>query len=79
MKSLPSLLRYEFIGRNETFFVIVNGSLDGTQIAKLLSVLLTYRVAIGYRIDDIKGISSSFCMHRIPFNDKPPLDNLNID
>jgi len=70
LKSLPSHLRYEFLGPNETFSVIINASLDGTQITKLLSVLRKHRGAIGYSIYGIKGISPSFCMHRILFDDE---------
>jgi len=55
---VTSHLRYEFLGPNETFSV--SASLDGTQIAQLLSVLRKYRGAIGYNIDDIKGINLSF-------------------
>ena len=52
LKPLPSHLRYEFLGPNETFLVIVNASLHGTQMSKLLSVLrkhssLLYRGWIG--------------------------------
>ena len=65
LKLLPSHLRYEFLGPNKTFSVIVNANLDGTQIAKLLTVLQKHRGVIGYSIDDIKGISPSFCMHHI--------------
>ena len=65
LKPLPSHLRYEFLGANETFLVIVNANLHGTQIAKLLSVLRKHKGAIGYSIDDIKGISPSFCLHHI--------------
>jgi len=39
LQPLPFHLRYEFLGPNETFLVIVNANLDGTQIAKLFSVL----------------------------------------
>jgi len=39
LKPLPSYLRYTFHGPNKTFSIIINASLDGTQIAKLLSVL----------------------------------------
>ena len=39
LKPLPSRLRYEFLSPNETFFVIVNASLDGTQIANLFIML----------------------------------------
>ena len=41
----PSHLRYEFLGLNDTFLVIVSASLDGIQIAKLLSVLQKYKGA----------------------------------
>ena len=70
LKPLPSHLRYEFLGANETYLVIVNANLDVTQIAKLLSVLRKHRGVIGYSIDDIKGISPSFFMHRILLNDE---------
>jgi len=67
---LPSHLRYKFLGPSETFSVIINASLDGTQIAKLLSVLRKHKGSTGYSIDDIKGISPSFCMHRIILDDE---------
>ena len=65
LKPLPSNLRYEFLGRNSTYPVIVNASLDEGETEKLLSVLKKYPKAIGYTIDDIKGINPSLCMHRI--------------
>ena len=70
LKPLPSQLRYKFLGPNDTFLVIISASLDGTQIAKLLSVLKKYRGAIGYSIDDIKRISPSFYMHHILLDDE---------
>ncbi|KEH22352.1 transmembrane protein, putative [Medicago truncatula] len=65
LKPLPSNLRYEFLGPNSTYPVIVNASLDEVETEKLLYVLKKYPKAIGYTIDDIKGINSSLCMHRI--------------
>jgi len=64
-KPLPSNLRYEFLGPNSTYSVIVNASLNEGEIEKLLYVLKKYPKAIGYTIDDIKGINPSLCMHRI--------------
>jgi len=79
LKPLPSHLRYEFLGPNETFSVIVNPSLNGTQIAKLLNVLRKHRGAIEYSIDDIKGISPSFvCIAFFLMTSIAPLDNLNV-
>ena len=48
LKLLPSHVRYEFVVPNETFLVIVNASLDGTQIAKLLSVLRKHKGCLLY-------------------------------
>ncbi|XP_042388061.1 uncharacterized protein LOC121980164 [Zingiber officinale] len=65
LKPLPSTLRYEFLGDNSTFPVIVNASLNEVDTEKLLHVLRMHIKAIGYTIEDIKGISPSLCMHRI--------------
>jgi len=65
LKPLPSNLRYEFLGPNSTYPVIVNASLNEVETEKLLYVLKKYPKAVGYTIDDIKGINPSLCMHRI--------------
>jgi len=65
LKPLPSNLRYEFLGLNSTYLVILNASLNEGETEKLLYVLKKYPKAIGYTIDDIKGINPSLCMHRI--------------
>ncbi|CAM8917753.1 unnamed protein product [Rhodiola kirilowii] len=68
LKALPTSLRYKFLGPNSTF-PIVNTSLDELETSKLLHVLQTRREAIGYSIDDLKGISPDICMHRIKLDD----------
>ncbi|XP_039687849.1 uncharacterized protein [Medicago truncatula] len=77
LKTLPSNLRYEFLGPNSTYPVIVNASLDEVETEKLLYVLKKYPKAIGYTIDDIKGINPSLCMHRILLEDdyKPSIEH----
>jgi len=70
LNSLPSHVRYEFLGPNETFPIIINASLDSTQIAKLLSAVRKYKDAICYSIDDIKGISPSFSINQILLDDE---------
>ncbi|CAM8926396.1 unnamed protein product [Rhodiola kirilowii] len=69
LKALPTSLRYEFLGPNSTFPVIVNASLDEFETSRLLHMLRTRRGAIGYSIDDLKGISPEICMHRIKLDD----------
>lgn len=77
LKTLPSNLRYEFLGPNSTYPVIVNASLDEVETEKLLYVLKKYPKAIGYTIDDIKGINPSLCMHRILLEEdyKPSIEH----
>ncbi|CAM8916931.1 unnamed protein product [Rhodiola kirilowii] len=65
LKPLPSNLRYEFLGSNATYLVIVGATLNEHETSKLLHVLKTNRKALGYSIDDLKGVSPSLCMHRI--------------
>jgi len=77
LKPLPSSLRYEFLGPNSTYPVIVNASLNACQIDSLLRVLREHRKAIGYTLDDLKGIHPSVCMHRILMEDdhKPRIEH----
>ncbi|CAM8953800.1 unnamed protein product [Rhodiola kirilowii] len=65
LKPLPSNLRYEFLGPNSTHPVIVGATLNENETSKLLHLLKNNKKALGYSIDDLKGISPSLCMHRI--------------
>ncbi|XP_075497315.1 uncharacterized protein LOC142534262 [Primulina tabacum] len=65
MKPLPSHLKYLFLLDNNKLLVIVSSTLTGMQEEKLLRVLRDNIKAIGWSIADIKGISSSMCMHKI--------------
>ena len=65
LKQLPEHLRYAFLGDSYTFPVIVAASLTPGEEEKLLRVLREHRTALGWTISDLKGISSSICMHNI--------------
>ncbi|PIN27063.1 hypothetical protein CDL12_00161 [Handroanthus impetiginosus] len=69
LKPLPSHLRYAYLGESDTLPVIISSSLSDVQVEKLLRVLRDYKCAIGWTIADIKGISPSFCMHKILLED----------
>jgi len=77
LKPLPSLMRYEFLGPKSTYLVIINANLNTTQVNSLLRVLRKHRKAIGYTLDDLKGIHPSWCMHWIFMEDnhKPSIDH----
>ncbi|XP_075473288.1 uncharacterized protein LOC142504288 [Primulina tabacum] len=65
MKPLPSHLKYLFLLDKDKLPVIVSSNLTGTEEEKLVRVLRDNIKAIGWSIADIKGISSSMCMHKI--------------
>ena len=65
LKQLPSTLKYAFLGRNETLPVIIASDLKPEEEKELITVLRYYREAIGWSLDDLKGISPTTCMHKI--------------
>ncbi|KAM2425279.1 hypothetical protein ACFX1W_022738 [Malus domestica] len=65
LKPLPDHLKYVFLGDEETLPVIVSSSLTAIEEEKLIRVLKEHKIAIGWTLADIKGISPTTCMHRI--------------
>ncbi|CAA7051145.1 unnamed protein product [Microthlaspi erraticum] len=67
LKPLPKGLRYAFLGLtpHTTYRVIVNDALTPHELETLLVELRKYRRALGYSLDDIKGLSPNLCTHRI--------------
>ncbi|KAL4564784.1 hypothetical protein LXL04_028855 [Taraxacum kok-saghyz] len=76
LKTLPSHIKYSFLGSNDSLAVIISSDLTGSQEEALLKVLSKYKGAIGWTIADLKGISPATCMHRIITEDeaKPSRD-----
>ncbi|KAA0025982.1 uncharacterized protein E6C27_scaffold34G002990 [Cucumis melo var. makuwa] len=62
--TLPPHLKYIFLGNN-TFPVINSRKLNKKQEERLTEVLNKKKQAICWTLNDIKGISPTFCMHRI--------------
>jgi hypothetical protein len=77
LKPLPKGLRYEFLGPDKTYPVIVSNELSPEENEKLLNLLKKHRKVIGYSINDLKGLSPAFCTHRIPmeYQCKPIVDH----
>jgi hypothetical protein len=66
LKPLPKGLKYEFLGPDKTYPVIVSDKLSPEENEKLLNLLKKHWKVIGYSINDLKGLSPAFCTHRIP-------------
>jgi hypothetical protein len=77
LKPLPKGLKYEFLGPDKTYPVIVSDELSPEENKKLLNLLKKHRKVIGYSINDLKGLSAAFCTHCIPMEDqcKPVVDH----
>ena len=57
LKPLPDNIKYKFLGLVDSLPVIIASDLVGAQKEKLLDVLRKHKEAIGWIIEDIKGIS----------------------
>lgn len=69
LKPLPTHLKYAFIGNDNHFSVIVSADLTQLKEERLLRILREHKSALGWTIDDIKGISPTICMHKILMED----------
>ena len=49
--------------------MIISSSLTAVEEDKLLRVLIDHKDALGWSLDDLKGIRLSMCMHRILLED----------
>jgi hypothetical protein len=65
------------LGPNKTYPVILSDELSPEENEKLLNLFKKHRKVIGYSINDLKGLSPTFCTHRIPMEDqcKPIVDH----
>ncbi|GJX20963.1 reverse transcriptase domain-containing protein [Tanacetum coccineum] len=73
LKELPSHLEYAFLDNNRELPVIISSLLSDQEKRLLFEVLTKHKKALAWKISDIKGISPSFCTHKILMeeNSKP--------
>uniref|UniRef100_A0A2N9GPF0 RNA-directed DNA polymerase n=1 Tax=Fagus sylvatica TaxID=28930 RepID=A0A2N9GPF0_FAGSY len=69
LKPLPNGFKYAYLGPGETFPVVISAALNEEQEGKLLCVLRDHKLALGWTIADIKGISPLICTHKIYLED----------
>jgi hypothetical protein len=70
LKPLPKGLKYDFLGADKTYSVIVSDELSPGEMDKLLNLLRKHKNVIRYSISDLKGISPAFYTHRIPLEEQ---------
>ena len=69
-------MRYIFLGKDETFTVIIALDLNVEQVECLLEVLKRFKRAIGCTNADIIGIPHGICSYQIQLipDDKPSIE-----
>ena len=65
LKVLPHHLKYVFLTDGGNKPVVISNALTTSEEEKLISVLKANKGAIGWTLSDLKGISPSYCMHKI--------------
>ena len=61
LKPLPDTLKYDYLDEKKIYPVIISANLSEKEEEKLLKALKKHRAAIGYTLDDLKGISPTLC------------------
>ena len=77
LKPLPDNLKYAYLDEKEIYHVIISANLSEKEEERLLKTLKKHRAAIGYTLDDLKGISPTLCQHKIKLEKdaKPVVDH----
>jgi hypothetical protein len=65
LKPLPDDLKYAYIDDKKIYPIIISSKLSGKEEERLLEILRKHRGAMGYTLDDLKGISPTICQHAI--------------
>ena len=65
LKPLPDNLKYAYLDEKKIYPIIISANLSEQEEEKLLETLKKHRAAIGYTLDDLKGISPTLCQHKI--------------
>lgn len=62
-------LKYAYLGEEEALPVIIAKDMNTLQEEQLVNVLNKHKLAIWWTLADIKGNSSTVCMHQIALED----------
>ena len=76
LKPLPDTLKYAYLDEKEIYLVIISANLSEHEEKKLLKILKKHRAAIGYTLDDLKGISPTLCQPLFKISSDIPINQL---
>ncbi|GKB39609.1 reverse transcriptase domain-containing protein [Tanacetum coccineum] len=69
MKPLPKHLECAFLEKDSLLPVVTSSLLKDDEKKRLISVLKKHKEAFSYKTSEIPGVISSFCKHKIKFED----------
>ncbi|GJZ90217.1 hypothetical protein Tco_0662144 [Tanacetum coccineum] len=69
LKNLPQHVEYAYLHGDKSFPIIISSELSKKEKISLLQVLEKRKGAIAWKMSDIKGISPSYCTHKILMED----------
>ena len=61
---MPKNFKYVFL-EGDTKPVVISNALTQEEENRLVDILRKHKEGIGWHISDLKGISPSYCMHKI--------------
>ncbi|GKA43696.1 DNA-directed DNA polymerase, partial [Tanacetum coccineum] len=69
LKNFPQHLEYAYLHGDKSFPIIISSKLSEKEKISLLHVLEKRKGAIAWKMSDVKGISPSYCTHKILMED----------
>ena len=77
LKQFPDTLKYAYIDEKKIYHVIITPNHLKHEEERLLKTPKKHYAAIGYTLDDLKGISPTLCQHKINMEPdaKPVVDH----
>lgn len=73
LKPLPRHLKYLLLGDDDTLLIIISVDFSTTQEEQVRSMVQKYKLAIGWTLADIKGMSPTICLHHIHLEEANPV------
>ena len=80
LKPLPDTLKYAYLDEKKIYPVIISANLSEQEEEELLKTLKKHCAAIGYTLDDLKGISPTLCQRKIKWEKhaRPVVDHQRL-
>ena len=73
LKPLPDTLKYAYLDEKKIYLIIISAKYSEQEEERLFKTLKKHHAAIGYTLDDLKGISPTLRQHKIQWENDAKL------